>query len=211
MKTIVRILMTAAAVMMFANFANAQATYSVCAGTGVVTFQANNGGADATSDYLWTTDDLAFVGGIVDTKNVQMDFTTALANDVINLTVYEIIDGCIGTTWTMAVTVRPLPTVTLALTSGNVNGNVCSGDAITFDVTLTAGTSPFDFNYTIGGGAEIPVSGVNSVYELSVAGIAVNTDYVITEVTDQYCTSTGLSVTETVTVQTFGTTGIIAL
>ncbi len=211
MKTIVRILMTALAVMIFANFASAQIGQYLCEGTAVKGYEAEDG--DVLSNYEWTVSPGAsFVGGINNTKQVQIDWTAVAPGDY-TLTVKEGPLACQGVEHTLVVRVSPQPTVAISFPAG---GFVCNGAAFDLEVDYDGTASTWAFSYTVDGGVPIAVSGLTVAgqdpYTLNIAGIAANTDFEIVEISDNAC-STPAAVSETVTVeiQTYNTSGITPL
>jgi hypothetical protein len=210
MKTIVRILMTAAAVMMFANFASAQIDQYLCENETVRGYEADNG--DVASNYVWAvTGGVPFVGGISNTKQVQLNWTGIAPGDY-TLTVQEGLPGCLGALRTFVIRVSPFPTAAISY----AGGFVCSGAPFDLSVDYTGTAANWTFSYTINGGAPIAVAAIPSAtdpYTLTIAGgILLNSTFEVVAISDNACsTPIVMSSSVTVDIQTFGTTGIIAL
>ncbi len=207
MKTIVRILMTAAAVMMLTNFASAQIDQHLCIQTGLKSYRAVGGGANPPSSYNWT-----LPAGAVEDSRTDNEITidwSGVAAGVYNLTVSEEIAGCAGTVYTFAIEVHAKPTATIV----DATSTVCSGTA-TADISVAlTGTANWTITWAINGVDQAPIAAIAaSPYTLVVPdGITATSAYTITAISDAYCADGTFTGTVTYTVPTFGTTGIIAL
>jgi hypothetical protein len=214
MKTIVRILMTAAAVMMLANFANAQIE-EVCASSQDERYTATGG--DAGSSYIWKVYDpfdVEITGTVIDGAddeiNVQIDWPATAGT--YRLEVQEVVAGCASAALTATVLVHALPTATIV----DATPTVCSGETATVAVTLGGSSlvgswDNWTITWAIDAGdqatfTDVETEIVGDVYTFTPT-MTVSGAITISEVYDGRCSNTG-SGTISVTVPTFGTTGI---
>lgn len=135
----------------------------------------------AGSVYTWTLPPGAGITGDPTKDSITVTFSSFGGNISVK---EENIAGCITHHPPLAVTVRPLPTATIAN-----NATICEEDSHNFNITFT-GTGPWDFVYAIDGVPQPAVSGVSSPYALP-ATLAGN--YTIVSVTDANgCTGPGI-------------------
>lgn len=204
MKTIVRILMTAAAVMMLANFANAQNDHR-CVSTVGTQYQAD--GVDVGGTYSWVVTDPSsndVTGSVITAGAGTTVITTSwpATAGVYTIELTETIGSC-SEVFTFTVELHAKPTTTIV----DATTVICNLDDPTVEVTF-AGNQPFNFTYDINGTTTDVNAHDGSPYTINLTDVSANTTVTVTAVSDLYCgdgTNTG---TAQFNVQTFGTTGI---
>jgi hypothetical protein len=210
MKTIVRILTTAAAVILMANFASAQEDR--CIGGADRSYLADSD--NATPTFAWSLelpgggDGAAYLSD-ANTDECTIDWdNAALTDGTYTLSVIESYLGCDSDPITLTIIVHAKPTATITVAD---DATVCSGEATpNISVALT-GTANWTITYAINAVDQAPVGPIAaSPYALVVPdGITLTSAYTITAVSDAYCADgTGVG-TVTFTVPDFSTTTIV--
>ncbi len=159
MKTILnslKVLSLATVFFVLANTANAQTDPdTVCRGNNTKTYSVAN---TTGSTYAWTLSTALTTAGATittgaGTNSITVNYNGVAANNYANgITVVETSNkGCIGDAQQMNVVVNPSPDVTLTAADNEVCYNETATVGLT--VTLTVGTAPWSFTYTINGGA----------------------------------------------------------
>lgn len=104
---------------------------------------------------------------------------------------------CGGATWTnncVTVNVNPQPAGTISN-----SGVICEGDAATLTFNFTAGTGPYDVQYS-GGGTTVSLNNINDGHTETVSP-STTTTYSITQITDDNsCVNTSVGASTTLTV-----------
>ena len=183
-------------------------TASVCSGSAFTAAPVNvtNGVVPANTTYTWTVAPNANVTGETAVATASNNISQILTNTTVNaeLVTYTVTPTagiCAGSTFTVAVTVNPIPVI------ANKTATICSGTAFTVSPT-TAGSDlvPTGTTYTWTVAANANVTGETSqaVAQSSISQNLVNTtnavETVVYTVTPTFGGCTGSTFTVTVTV-----------
>lgn len=189
--------------LLAAQTASAQFTTpdSVCAGTQDVLYGIT--GANGSSTYTWSVSGGGTVDNSISTNDstIQVDWGTTPGTYTLSV-VETSSTGCIGDTVTLDVTVRALPTITLA------GDSVCIDDVASLAVVLT-GQAPWYIDYTDGTNTFTDTATTSS-YIINAGGYTTTQTITITGVTDGYaCGATGTLPSATLFVYPKPSTGAI--
>lgn len=182
MKTIVRILMTAAAVMMFANFASAQQYLCETAGALVKSYEAGDLASSGTT-VEWTIS----VGGPAITNSTSTTCSidwNGVAAGTYTLTLTETHSSglCTGVE-TLTIYVNEKPSASFALTGSTV----CNGQEATMVVNITS-DSDWSLVYNDGVNPDVTETGSAGTFDIVVGGVVANATYTLVSIANLGCT-----------------------
>jgi hypothetical protein len=184
MKTIVRILTTAAAVMMFANFASAQDyTQDFCEGASDPTVQYQAGDLESGSSViLWTME--AGGGVLTNETSATCDVDwTGVTPGTYTITLRETHSSSLCfVEKTIDVTIHAKPTANFALTGSTV----CNGEDANILVNIS---STADWSLVYNDGSSHTVTGTaGNNYTISALGVGADVTYTLVSIENDGCT-----------------------
>jgi gliding motility-associated-like protein len=139
--------------------------------------------------YTWTVVDNTNVSGDVAQTTGQTNISQTLTSpsvQTVNYTVTPTSGTCIGNTFTIAVTVNPLPTFTTTKT----DPTACNGSDGTISLNgLTANSSNFQYSYTGPTSATLVSATTNASGQITISGLVAGTYTVTVRNTTTGCTS----------------------
>ncbi|MGE0079640.1 MAG: hypothetical protein AB7S48_17400 [Bacteroidales bacterium] len=119
---------------------------------------------DPSVTYTWVYDGPGAIGATINgtTNSVTVDFSSTATSGTLSVTATN---GC-GTSdpRSIAIVVKEKPTATLSITSGD--GNICEGTSPGITITLSGGTSPYNFSIYNGSATET-ITGATSPYSFT--------------------------------------------
>lgn len=181
MKTIVRILTTAAAVMMFANFANAQQHLCYSTVSNVKSYEATT--LAPLSSVAWTiTGGVTITNSTSTTCSIEWDGVAAGSYTLTLTETHE--SGLCTEVATLLITVHTAPTANFVLASSTA----CSGDLGEVIANISS-DSDWTLSYTLGGVAQPAITGTSADVSYDFAPtVGATMTYVLTGITNLGCT-----------------------
>lgn len=152
---------------------------SVCVGTADVVYGIQGASSSSTFNWWLGTPSMGTIDNTVSSNNSTIEIDWGSTSGSVTLYVQETtVDGCVGDTASLEITLNDLPTVAV------VSDSVCEGYSTTVTLTLT-GQAPWSVDYTTDGGSTTTNAVVNSSpHTISFPGMTGTLTFEVVGVTD---------------------------